>query len=89
MTSVCLSLQGAFAGARTMFVGLLVFSGLTAAAHCNTGCKPAVVPPVEQYENAIIACAATAGFPGPYDHAADLACRNKVNCRFGLASCHG
>lgn len=64
---------------------VLVFAGLTMAAHCGTGCLPASSPSVEDdYTTAIIACAATAGYPGAYDHAADMRCRADVDCKFGL-----
>lgn len=75
---------------RRAAAGLAMFVGITLLAHCGTGCRP-VNPPIlsdaDRYQNAIIECAATAGWPGAYDHAADMKCRNEVNCAYQLPSC--
>ncbi len=74
---------------RRAAMGLAMFMGITMLAHCGTGCLPASEPQTarEEYENAIIACAATAGYPGAYDHESDMLCRAGVDCRFGLGPC--
>lgn len=52
------------------------------------GCKPASdVTQEDKYTTEIIACAATAGFPGAYDHAADMRCRHTVDCKYGVGPC--
>ncbi len=88
MSAVCLSYKGLLKSARDMFVCMMVFVALCGVAHCGTGCKGVSSPSAaDDYTTRIIACAATAGYPGAYDHAADLRCRNGVNCEFGLPSC--
>ncbi len=73
---------------RRAALGLAMFVGITMLAHCGTGCRPATAPSAaDDYETRIIACAATSGYPGAYDYAADMRCRNGVNCEFGLPSC--
>lgn len=53
-----------------------------------SGCKPVGSPSAaDEYTTRIIACAATAGYPGDYDEQADMRCRNGVNCEFHLPSC--
>jgi hypothetical protein len=57
-----------------------------------SGCKAlegnVVGPELEHaYTAEIVACAALAGLPGTYDKAEDLACRARVNCRYGLGPC--
>ncbi len=52
-------------------------------------CPQASSPEADAYATAIIACAATSGYPGDYDRDADMRCRNEVNCRFMLPSCVG
>ena len=73
---------------RRAALGLAMFVGITMLAHCGTGCQGVKSPTAaDDYTTRIIACAATAGYPGAYDHAADMRCRNGVNCEFGLPSC--
>lgn len=81
--------HGLYAGAKACIVGLGIIFGLTAFANCNEGCKPAqdVTEAERNYTTEIIACAATAGYPGAYDHAADMRCRAGVDCRYGLGPC--
>lgn len=75
---------------RDMFLCMAVFVGLCGMAHCGAGCAEfngATATPAELYKTEIIACAQTSGYPGAYDHDADMRCRNEVNCRWGLPSC--
>lgn len=71
---------------RKAVMGVALFAGIASVAH---GCKPAQEPTqLEQnYTNDIIACAATAGYPGAYDHASDMRCRDQVNCKYGVGPC--
>ncbi len=76
---------------RDMILCLVVFFGLCGIAHCGTGCCPiysAPKTPQQQYEAAIIECAATSGYPGAYDYDTDMRCRNAVDCKFHMPSCH-
>ncbi len=82
MNAICLSQKALYLGARDMLLAVVVFAGLCGVAHCGSGCMPANSP--DSYETAIIACAATAGYPGAYDHEADMRCRDEVNERFGV-----
>lgn len=92
MTALCISHKALVKSCRDMFVCLAVFVGLCGVAHCGTGCqdaKDSLSDPAHNYATEIIACAATAGYPGAYDRSADMRCRNDVNCRYGLPSCIG
>lgn len=75
--------------AKRALIGLLMFIGIAGVAHCGVGCEPAKDPTAleQSYTTAIIACAATAGYPGAYDHAADMRCRAQVDCVYGVAPC--
>ena len=75
--------------AKRALIGLSIFIGACMVAHCGTGCQPAQDPTaLEQgYTAEIVACAATAGLPGPYDHDADMKCRAKVDCKYKLGAC--
>lgn len=74
---------------KRAFLALVAFAGIVMVSHCGSGCKPAQAPTdLEQaYTTEIIACAATAGYPGAYDERADMRCRAEVNCRYGLGPC--
>lgn len=74
------------ANAKKAVLALAMFAGITVMAHCGKGCMPAQAPTdLEQsYTTEIVACAATAGYPGDYDRAADMRCRHEVDCRYGL-----
>lgn len=88
MSTVCVSHKSAFKAAKDMVIGLAVFVGVCALAHCNQGCdeaKAVVGDPAHDYATEIIACAATAGYPGAYDREADMRCRDDVNSRYELA----
>jgi hypothetical protein len=88
--SVTITADGAVKGLRDMLVCLAVFIGLCGVAHCGTGCalfEGQGPKTTEQlYTTAIVACAATAGYPGAYDREADFRCRAKVDCEFKLPS---
>lgn len=75
--------------AKRALLGLALFVGAVGVAHCGTGCLPAQAPTVEEqgYTADIVACAYFAGYPGPYDHQADMECRDKVNCRYHVGPC--
>jgi len=63
---------------------------LVVAAGALVACPvPPMSPEADAYTTAIIACAATAGYPGAYDYDSDMRCRNGVNCQFKLPSCIG
>ncbi len=83
--------EGLVRDAKKAFLAVLLFAGIVSVAHCGSGCLPANSPTVEEqsYTTAIIACAATAGYPGSYDRQADLRCRAEVDCDFGVAPCAG
>ena len=69
---------------------LLLFAACVMVAHCGAGCQEAASSlndPAHNYATEIIACAATAGYPGAYDSNADMRCRNGVNCKYELPSC--
>lgn len=77
-------------------VGIKYMAGCFLAAvvlHLLQACAPQPVGQAgtleRNYVADIVACAALAGSPGPYSKEEDLACRENVNCRYGLASCHG
>ncbi len=74
---------------RRAAVSLALFIGVCMVAHCGTGCKPVQSPSTleQSYTAEIIACAATAGYPGVYDHQADMRCRAAVDCKYGLGPC--
>lgn len=76
-------------GARRMLLALGAVFGLATFAHCSNGCLPAKDPTVaeQNYTTDIVACAFFAGYPGPYDHAEDMACRAKVDCKYGIGPC--
>lgn len=73
---------------REFMVFAALAMGMMAMTKCTTGCTPSVTESHAAldsgYVAAIVACAATAGRPGPYDAAADQACRRDVNARYGL-----
>ena len=76
---------------RDMLVAVAVFCGLVLVANCGSGCAlfegPHGPKTIEQlYTTAIVACAATAGYPGAYDRESDMRCRRKVDCDFELPS---
>ncbi len=75
--------------AKRAAMAVLAFAAIVGVAHCGTGCKPAQAPnDLEQaYTTEIVACAATAGYPGAYDREADLRCRAEVDCRYKLGPC--
>ncbi len=83
------SVDGLVRDARRACLGLLAFVAICMVAHCGSGCLPAQAPnTVEQnYTADIIACAYFAGSPGPYDAHADWACRQSVDCKYGLGPC--
>lgn len=75
---------------RDMLVCLGIIAGLAAVANCESGCAAFGQGPTtteQSYTTEIVACAATAGYPGAYDRASDMRCRDQVNCRYGLPSC--
>lgn len=88
MTTVCVDFcpNRLVRDAKRAIIGLLMFTGVVALAHCGTGCKPVQVPTTTEqaYTAEIVACAATAGYPGAYDEDADKRCRAEVNKRYGL-----
>ncbi len=78
--------QQLYADARKALLGVLMFVGVcVACAHCG-GCAPFQEPSgVEQgYTAEIVGCAYMAGRPGAYDPVEDRACRDKVDCKYGL-----
>ena len=81
--------DGCMQAAKATAAALLVLFGVTAVGHCGTGCLPSQGPTSaeQSYTTEIIACAATAGYPGAYDRASDMACRHKVDCKYGLGAC--
>lgn len=89
--TVTLSFGHAIAAGRMMLLSMGLLFGMAAVAHCSTGCAlPAATPEQvleRNYTTDIIACAATAGFPGAYDEASDMRCRAKVNCQYGVGPC--
>lgn len=87
--SIQYSHDGLLRAARRAVAGLAVFIGACMVAHCGSGCMPAQGPhSMEQaYTAEIVACAATAGYPGAYDHEADMRCRRGVDCKYGLGPC--
>lgn len=90
--SITLTTSGAAYGIKTSLFALGVIFGMAGFAHCSSGCaefgKPQDPTEAERnYTTEIIACAATAGYPGAYDHTADLRCRKGVDCRYGLGPC--
>lgn len=76
---------------KLMLVSIGLLFGMASVAHCSTGCAQDPVTPEQvlerNYTTDIIACAATAGFPGAYDEQSDMACRAKVNCKYGVGPC--
>ena len=81
--------EGFLRDMKRALYGLLAFAAIVGVAHCGSGCKPAQAPnDLEQaYTAEIVACAATAGYPGAYDRDADLRCRAEVDCRYKLGPC--
>lgn len=75
--------------AKRALVALAMFIGVVSVAHCGSGCRPAQAPTdlERNYTTEIVACAATAGYPGVYDHAADMRCRAVVDCKYKLGPC--
>ncbi len=75
---------------RRAALGMALFVGVVVSvAHCGLGCMPANDPTQAErnYTTEIIACAATAGYPGAYDHESDMRCRAGVDCKYGLGPC--
>ena len=74
---------------KRALAGLVMFAGLSMLAHCGSGCNAIQAPTTleQSYTTEIVACAATAGYPGAYDEQADRRCRADVNCRYGLGAC--
>lgn len=89
--AITLSYVHTFKAVKVMLVSMGLLFGMAGVAHCNTGCAPPASTPAQvlerNYTTDIIACAATAGFPGAYDEASDLRCRAKVNCTYGVGPC--
>jgi hypothetical protein len=89
--TVALSYAHAIKSAKLMAVSLGLLFGMASVAHCNQGC--ALLEPKNEttlehnYTTDIIACAALAGYPGLYDHEADMRCRDEVNCKYGVGPC--
>ncbi len=84
------STDGLVRSAKRAAIGLVLFAGTCVSlAHCGLGCMPAQEPTQAErnYTTEIIACAATAGYPGAYDHESDMRCRAKVDCKYGLGPC--
>lgn len=89
MVSLTLSAPQAIAATKSMAVAVALLLGMTAMAHCNSGCQmftdtASQTPAEDAYTAAINGCAATAGLPGKYDRAKDLDCRAKVDCAFKI-----
>lgn len=73
--------------AKRAAIAVLVFASVVGVAHCGSGCMPAESPTETAYTNEIVACAATAGYPGAYDHEADMRCRAAVDCKYLVGPC--
>jgi len=87
MSITVLSAHSAYASIKTMVIAVGLLLGLSAFGHCNQGCKPAqdsLDDPAHNYATEIIACAATAGYPGAYDRDADMRCRGQVDAKYGV-----
>ncbi len=91
MSSVCInfSTQTLVRDLKRAAAAVGLFAAIVAVAHCGTGCKPALEPTLSEqaYTADIIACAALAGYPGAYDHEADMRCRATVDCKYGIGPC--
>lgn len=87
MSITVLSAHSAYASIKTMVIAVGLLLGLSAFGHCNQGCKPAqdsLDDPAHNYATEIIACAATAGYPGAYSYDSDMRCRDDVDRRYGV-----
>ena len=84
MNAICISGKRLANAGRDMFLCLAVFVGLCGVAHCSSGCQESQTPTESErnYTTRIIACAATAGYPGHYDEAADMRCRRQVDSEY-------
>ena len=65
--------------------GILLFSLVCLAMSCLPVRSPSDVE--QSYTNAIVACAAWAGYPGAYDPVADAKCRAEVDCQYAVGPC--
>lgn len=70
-------------------MAVALFASAVVLANCWAGCMPARDPSAveQEYVNAIVACAATSGYPGAYDPDGDSRCRARVDCQYGVGPC--
>jgi hypothetical protein len=87
-TNLSVSADKFFDGAFELLAVVCLIGLFAATSQCGAGCKPvqdSLTDPAHNYTTEIVACAATAGYPGAYDRAADMRCRDGVNRRYNLA----
>jgi len=84
--NLIMTTDGCMQAAKATAAALLVLFGVTAVGHCGSGCLPAQGPTSaeQSYTTEIIACAATAGYPGNYSYESDMRCRDEVDRRYGF-----
>lgn len=88
--NVCLTAAGSASAIKSLVLAAAVLFGVSSFATCGQGCAPSIPQPTEaerSYTTEIIACAATAGYPGAYDHESDMRCRAHVDCKYGVGPC--
>lgn len=89
MTHIRISYEKLQEGLVDTIGAILVLAALVGVAHCGVGCRPSQTSAAieRSYEAAIVACAATSGYPKKYDRATDMACRASVDCVYKVGPC--